>query len=301
MGLTAPIIETLAREHMYRPLSGDVLLIGRQAIYLTAQQLIDLYRKFGIALAGVSPDEVELDTSTLNRQIEFGDHRWVSDRAVFRLLGIDRLRALDVSNYEDAEIVHDLNKPIPDSLKGIADIIVDGSTLDNTFNAAQSLMNFAAMLRPGGRLFAVNAFSAHNNGYALLPPLTWVDYFVYNGFADCQLYISVGKPPFVRDGLRNAFYIDLDAVHEQRRHMGRFASPYPMGCFAFAEKGADSTADKIPIQQDYRSPKDWDMFLRNLDTMRKSERPFLFRSNAARFVEDVPGGHLYINEEFRAT
>jgi hypothetical protein len=48
MGLTAPIIETLAREHKYRPLTGDVLLIGRQAIYLTAEQLLVLYRDFGI-------------------------------------------------------------------------------------------------------------------------------------------------------------------------------------------------------------------------------------------------------------
>jgi hypothetical protein len=300
MGLTTPIIETLAREHKYRPLAGDVLLIGRQAVYLTAQQLLDLYRDFGIDIGGVSLDTIEIDRSTTNREPAFGDLPWVSDRAVFRVLGVDRVRALDVSDYEGAEIVHDLNRPVPDHLKGIADIVIDGSTLDNTFNAAQALMNFCALLRPGGRLFAVNAFSPHNTPYALLPPITWLDYFVYNGFADCQLYVAVGKPPG-RNSPTNAFYIDLDALHEQRQHMPRFASPYPMGCFAFAEKGAHSTSDKIPVQQDYRSPTDWDDFLHNLAVMRKSERPFLFRSNAPLFVEDVPSGHLYVDGEFRAT
>jgi hypothetical protein len=297
MGLTAPIIETLAREHKFRPLSGDVLLIGRQTVYLTAAQLLDLYRDFGIDVGAVSADEIEIDRSTRDRQAELGDHAWVSDRAVFRLLGIDSLRALDVSAYEGAEIIHDLNRPVPESLKGIADIVIDGSTLDNTFNAAQALMNFGEILRPGGRLFAVNAFSSHNAAYALLPPITWLDYFVYNGFADCQIYIIVGT----RGGPSNAFYMDLDAVYEQRRHMGRFASSYPLACFVFAEKGAHSTAGKTPIQQDYRSPEDWDAFLRNLDVMRKSERPLLFRSDQPRFLEDVPGGHRYVDSEFQAT
>jgi hypothetical protein len=181
MRLTAPIIETLAREHKYRPLTGDVLLIGRQAIYLTAEQLLVLYRDFGIDVGSVAPADIEIDRSILNKEPAFGDFPWVSDRSVFRLLGIQRVFALDVSDYEGAEIVHDLNKPVPDSLKGIADIIVDGSTLDNTFNAAQTLMNYGAMLRPGGRLFAVNVASLHQNGYTILSPITWLDYFVTTG------------------------------------------------------------------------------------------------------------------------
>ena len=39
------------------------------------------------------------------------------------------------------------------------DFVVDGSTLDNTFNPAQTLRNFAELLRPGGRLLTINAFS----------------------------------------------------------------------------------------------------------------------------------------------
>jgi hypothetical protein len=48
-----------------------------------------------------------------------------------------------VSPYEGAEIIHDLNRPVPDKLKESADFIVDGSTLDNVFDPAMVLRNFA--------------------------------------------------------------------------------------------------------------------------------------------------------------
>ena len=52
----------------------------------------------------------------------------VYDRSIFRALGNDKVKALDASNYEGAEVVHDLNKPIPDHLHGTADFVVDGSS-----------------------------------------------------------------------------------------------------------------------------------------------------------------------------
>jgi hypothetical protein len=299
MGLVRWFIEALAREHNHRPLSGDVLLIGRQTIYLTPEQLLGLYRDYGIDVGGMKPADVELDRSTIDRRQAFGDLPLVSDRAMLRPLGIERVRALDVSDYEGAEIVHDLNRPVPDRLKGIADIIIDGSTLDNTFNAAQTLMNYGAMLRPGGRLFAVNAASLHNTAYAVLPPMTWLDYFVYNGFTTCQLYIFVNERA-EPDAPRNVFCIDLDSVYERGRAMARFAASYLMGCFAFAEKGAQSTSDAVPVQQDYRSSQDWELYRRNLDIMRRSKRPFLFGSTAPPFLQSWPGGHIYIDGNFQA-
>jgi hypothetical protein len=65
---------------------------------------------------------------------------------------VENIQALDRSDYEGANVIHDLNLPVTDRLKGIADLIVDGSTLDNTFNPALTLKNYCDMLRPGGRL-----------------------------------------------------------------------------------------------------------------------------------------------------
>jgi hypothetical protein len=294
MGLNQHHIEMVAREHLYRPICGDVLMIGRQTVYLSPNELIETVRGIGVDVGAAGSAQLELDRSTLNRADARDD--LVSDRAAFSLFGETRVRAIDVNAYEGAEIVHDLNMPIPTSIRGIADVLVDGSTLDNTFDVATALRNYCEMLRPGGRLFMANIFSAHHSAYTLTPPLTLLDYFVVNGFADCQAYVVV------RDGIggrRNVFLTDLDFYRERRQAMGCFGSLYPMAAFLFAEKGAASTAHKIPIQHHYRSGADWESFCRNLDVMRRSQRPLLMRSIDPPFVADVKGGYLYVDDQFR--
>jgi hypothetical protein len=295
VGLNRHHIEMLAREHLYRPIRGDVLMIGRQTVYLSPDELIETLHGIGVDVRGAGVAKIELDRSTLNRAGARDD--LVSDRAVFALFGQTRVRAIDVSGYEGAEIVHDLNTPVPASLRAIADVIVDGSTLDNTFDVAGVLRNYSEMLRPGGRLFMANIFSAHGTEYTLTPPLTLLDYFVVNGFVDCQAYIVVREGV---GGRRNVFLIDLDFYLERQRDMGCFASLYPMAAFVFAEKGVHSTAHKNPIQHHYRSEADWHDFCRNLDVMRRSARPLLMRSTDPLFVADAKGGHLYVDDKFQA-
>src|SRR6185312_10673187 len=93
-----------------------------------------------------------------------------------------------------AEVIHDLTKPLPDHLKGIADFVIDGSTLDNTFNPALTIKNYADLLKPGGRLLTTNNCSNDHNPYVIIPPLWYLDYFLANGFADCKVYIGVCEP-----------------------------------------------------------------------------------------------------------
>jgi hypothetical protein len=295
VGLNRHHIEMLAREHLYRPIRGDVLMIGRQTVYLSPDELIETLRGIGVDVSGADAAKIELDRSTLNRAGARED--LVSDRAVFALFGDARVRAIDVSRYEGAEIVHDLNLPVPASQRAIADVIVDGSALDNIFDVAAALRNYSEMLRPGGRLFMANIFSAHGTAYTLTPSLTLLDYFVVNGFVDCQAYIIVREGV---GGRRNVFLIDLDFYRERQRDMGCFASLYPMAAFVFAEKGAHSTAHRIPIQHHYRSDADWRDFCRNLDVMRRSTRPLSMRSTDPLFVAEVKGGHLYVDDKFEA-
>jgi len=47
MGFVLPYIEGFIRERLYREL-GDVLLIGRQAIYATPQEILALAREHGL-------------------------------------------------------------------------------------------------------------------------------------------------------------------------------------------------------------------------------------------------------------
>src|SRR5690349_9414278 len=152
MGLGGQAIDAIGREHAYRPIIGDVLFIGRQTVYFSPQ---DLARRLRDHCAEVDAGAIEVDRTTVNRNLA---GELATDRSIFRALGLpaERIKALDVSPYEGAEVIHDLNQPIPANLRGCADFIVDGSTLDNVFDPAMALRNYAELLRPGGRLLTIN-------------------------------------------------------------------------------------------------------------------------------------------------
>ena len=254
MGIGGHIVDAIAREHAYRPISGDVLLIGRQTTYFTPDDLIARLKEHG---HHPDPAAIEIDQSTINRLAAYGGKELVTDRSIFHALGIDKCwRRL--SPYEGAEVLHNLNEPLPDNLKGIANLVINGD-LDNTFNPALTLQNYAELLRPGGRFIGVNSYGVYETAYVIMPPMWYVDYFVENQFADCKAYVSL-----FNDGKTNTFWINLDYLQRHRQNMSFLPSPYQNSSVIFAEKGSSSSTKKIPTQQHYRSDEDWEKYLSNL-------------------------------------
>jgi hypothetical protein len=131
-----------------------------------------------------------------------------------------------------------------------------------------------------------------------MPPLWYLDYFVMNGFSDCRVYVIVFGERGDDRGC-NAFFVDPKQIAKRGREMGRFSSPYPMEVIVVAEKAEGSTDDRWPIQQDYRSADDWDIYRANLATMCRSSRHHLAKSTWEQFWQPE-GGHLYIDKNFRA-
>jgi SAM-dependent methyltransferase len=294
MGLSNPlIIEALIRERTYRPFAGDIVLIGRQTVYFTPLEILALLRQHSVDVRGVNESDIEIDRSTLNRANS--DAQLITDRALLQLLGASgRIAAMDHSDYEGAELIHDLTKPVPDGLRDRADLIIDGSTLDNVFNPAMALENFAKMLRPGGRLLTANMYSNHSQPYAMMTPLWYLDYFVVNGFVDCKVYIQVGTSPY------NTFTIDTNSLLDPTRAVSPFVSPHEMAIIVLAEKGKHSTCNVSPAQQHYRSQEQWTQYRENLQQMQLSPRPHICRSQGDIVFFDVAGGHLFMDTNWNA-
>jgi len=300
MGIGPAIVSALIREHQFKPICGDVRLIGRQTVYFTPQRILELLAANGIDTTGIDPDAIALDRRTVDRRAGFADAALITDAALFKLFGVDKVLALDWSAYEKADIIHDLRTPLSAKLHATADLVVDGSTLDNVFTPSVALQNFSRLLRPGGRMLTFNAFSSYGTPYAIMPPLWYLDYFVMNRFADCRIYIIVYRETGANEFDMNVFNVDLTAVRNTGRGMGRFCAPYNMVTLVFAEKDAESTDERLPIQQDYRSAEDWDVYNANLTRMLQSKRPHLISSRSDRFVIAPAPGHSYIDKDYQA-
>lgn len=208
MSIFPAVIDMLHAEHQHRPITGEVVLIGRQTI--------------------------EGSTKT--------------DYELFDELGAKAVWAMDVSNYEECNIVQDLNCPLPEQLYGCADFIFDGSCLDNIFDPANALRSFSKMLRPNGRMMLMEHGTAIQGALSVFSPEWFFDFFALNNYADCQITLFTFPDGMDREWVpHNWEPFDAAGVPVSATlRVGDFVS------IVIAEKGASSTDDRAPIQAQYR-------------------------------------------------
>lgn len=157
MSLFPALTKLIRAEHDLRPIEGDLLLIGRQRMEGSQQTDIEFFASFCKA----------------------------------------RFHALDVSNFEGADVLHDLNYPLPAHLYGIADFIFDGSCLDNIFDVGNAMRSLSRLLRPGGRIVLMEHGTPFQGPGAPAGALTtfspewFFNFFAATGYADCQNYLGV--------------------------------------------------------------------------------------------------------------
>jgi SAM-dependent methyltransferase len=264
MGLSCGAVEIIIQEHLYRPLEGKVLLIGRQNTDIPPKAMINLLKLYGLSprvpLVIEKPGSLEHDVRTLKRETQR-----IADISVFHALADCQVMALDVSDYEGAEVIHDMNTPVPDSLKDQFDFIFDGSCMDNIFDGPQVLRNMSAMLRPGGRMVLYNASNSARTGYLQYSPDWFIDFFAINNYADCKIYVhefleghedvpgtgpASGLPP------QNGAFWHFDPLvvyHGQKGYQNsEISDEGHRYVYVVAEKAEDSTSTAAPCQMHYR-------------------------------------------------
>jgi SAM-dependent methyltransferase len=242
MGLAKPALHFLIREHLRRPFNGSILTLGRQGVMATLDDAQRMLRSVGLKPATLP---VGAATRTNIPEWQSGPYRnYISDVAFFQLLGLTGLQALDVSSYEHAEIIQDMNRPVPAALHGRFDLIIDGGTVEHVFDVRQSLSNIAHMLAPGGRVIHISPTNNYvNHGFYQLSPTLYFDYYAANRFSDMRGFLAE----------QDLYLYDRRPweLFELRAGAGRLTSTQPLMLFFVAEKGASSTADAIPVQSFY--------------------------------------------------
>jgi len=220
------VVNLIYAHHKRQPLSGRVLMIGWQSVTMTVAQTLQ-----AMAQAGV-PIRMEADVYQDRHTMQGKGCHWIDAEPFFKLIADVEVAALDVSDYEGASIIHDLNKPLPVEYHGIADFIVDGSCMDNLFDPACALRCMSQLLRPDGRLLCYES-GVPNGGAYIMFTIDWFrDYLEANDYADIDV--------------RNYYYDDV---------FGEWSSERPTAqhlVLTQARKTASSSDIVAPIQVGYR-------------------------------------------------
>lgn len=146
---------------------GEVLTLGRQDLNVYPTKMAHVLESHGYPAQAFK-----------------GDDKVLYAEPCFLSLGAKKVHSLDMSNFEGAGFVHDLNQPIPPELKERFDLVYDGGTLEHIFQFPTALKNCMEMVRPGGHLFihtGTNNWCGHGF-YQFSPELFFRAFSEENGF-----------------------------------------------------------------------------------------------------------------------
>jgi hypothetical protein len=221
--------------HKARALEGPVLNLGRQTIHGSHDDVINAFVQAGVPLAAL-PDKIVTEAAQGKEQ-----H---GDRIFFAHMGLD-LTAMDVSAYEGAEIIHDLNLPIPSDLHGRFKTVIDGGTTEHVFDVRAAFRNIADLLAPGGLAIHISPCNNYvNHGFWQLSPRSFFDFYHVNGYEDLQMtmIVSPRDPDVARAWATFPLEGELTAANFYSNQDDRLT------CLFSARKTDRSTSDRIPSQ-----------------------------------------------------
>lgn len=249
MGLALPQVLMLLMEHRSTPFHGTILQIGRQDMYLDYEMLQRCANHLGVKLTPVEP-------------IVCKPNEWmpgvntIDDITFFKSIGFDTVLSIDASDYENADLVWDFNKPVPDELKNRYDVILDGGSLEHIFNVGTAFMNMAAMLRENGR--AIHVSPMHNfvdHGFFSFSPTLFHDFYEMNNFSAITLHMLGHKIPFNHNEIPKVIKYTpgmLEPFSVGGFTRERWEGYEMFGIYCTATKTANSTCDVVPMQRRYR-------------------------------------------------
>jgi hypothetical protein len=211
---------------------NNILTLGRLRLYTQALVLNQYAKAAGI----------DLDFAGTEGQ----DY----SEGFFKILGAGKVDSMDYSDYEKAEIIHDLNVAIPQAMHQKYNVVLDSGTLEHVFNFPVAIKSCMDALEVGGTYIGVtpaNNMMGHGF-YQFSPELFYRIFSAENGFEVKCMFIGVEN-----DGGEVEKWYDVKDPAEVRARvtLRNFKETY---LFIAAEKKKQvSVLTTNPFQSDYVS------------------------------------------------
>jgi hypothetical protein len=179
MGFDAATIELLLNAPRMGVRLDRVLTIGRQRMFVTESRLRTLLSAH--PESAIPPSAAPALLAEAQGYAE----------PFLRKLGAGEVDSLDVSEYESATILHDMNQPLPEAYHGRFSLVMDGGSLEHVFHYTTALKNCMEAVAPGGHFLTVtpaNNLLGHGF-YQISPELFFRALDPVNGFEICRALV----------------------------------------------------------------------------------------------------------------
>lgn len=149
------------------------LMLGKQEMHLDKVFMEILFE------SGLIKDKSRFSIDELNDSVLF-----------FKALGFKEVHALDVSEYENADLIFNLNDRIPEKLKDRFDMVYDGGVIEHVFDVTNAFLNICKMTKVGGYIFNLNpVYNYIHNTFWNISPEMFLDFYSANKYniLECSL------------------------------------------------------------------------------------------------------------------
>ncbi|MDR2624288.1 MAG: hypothetical protein LBC39_06960 [Methanobrevibacter sp.] len=211
----------------------NVVMIGRQSVLMDKKMIYAI-----------------LEDYDLNKQesLKYIDEMFnetnVYAEGIFKYFGAKNVDSIDYSDFEGANITHDMNVPTSDDLKNKYTIVFDGGTLEHVFNYPIAIKNAMDMVKIGGHLILITPANNHfgHGFYQFSPELFFSLLSEYNGFTETYI--------FIKDDSYHWYEIRSPKVIKHRTDFSP-ANHSPTEIIVFSKKIANVPDKIIVFQSDY--------------------------------------------------
>jgi hypothetical protein len=118
-------------------------------------------------------------------------HEKYCDSVLLQYFGATCVDSWDYSDYEGANHIADMNKPLNEGLSTY-DTVIDGGSLEHVYNAPQALRNVSELCSDGGQILHMlpgNNFCGHGF-WQFSPELFFSLYCESNGYSETRVFLA---------------------------------------------------------------------------------------------------------------
>lgn len=175
-----------------------ILLLGKQDLYFTYDQVAAFLRSQNVSFTDIPPDERRLTDSFgfVPHQDWWQFRNFLHQETLLRMFGFAsaNIHTLDVDDYEGAEIIHDMNLPVPENRHGAYDLVIDTGTIEHVFDVKQGFWNLHDLTKVGGWVYHMSPANMLDHGFINLSATILEDFYGQSGWIQEELfYVASSK------------------------------------------------------------------------------------------------------------
>jgi len=146
--------------------SKSFLMLGKQEMHLS-EDFLDILKQSGL----------------IDDKSKFGRNELEDSVLFFKAFGFKEVHALDVSDYEGADIIFNLNEDVPNEYVERFDVVYDGGVIEHVFQVNTAFANICKMTKVGGYIFNHNpVYNYLYNTFWNISPQMFLEFYAANDY-----------------------------------------------------------------------------------------------------------------------